>query len=50
LVVRPRWDPDGKTDWPTDGRNITLTLTLYRDDINMETWPSRLEESQELGQ
>jgi hypothetical protein len=27
LDVGPRWLPDTKTDWPTVGRNITLTLT-----------------------
>jgi hypothetical protein len=28
LDAGPRWVPDTKTDWPTVGRNITLTLTL----------------------
>jgi hypothetical protein len=29
LVSVPRWVPDTKTDWPTVGSNMTLTLTLY---------------------
>jgi hypothetical protein len=29
LVTGPRWAPDTRTDWPTVGRKLTATATIY---------------------